>query len=204
LSLDEIRESIEDAIGRTLPGGPGVRHFALFRFERMLKGIPQLAYRPAEDLEPFVREWWQRSVHRVREKRWGETWRDFCSGWSRVRLPAGSSLEAVRELLEQRLPVDDWATDEDRHEQQIFRLEIACETLSELWGGGVFPLSQEVAADLLGVGRTTAGKLLRHLEKVGIIARVGEHDRLKRLARRWTYHGPVAVELAARFAPPPR
>jgi hypothetical protein len=198
---ENIDGLVEEAIRATMPTGEGVRHTCLFQFERRLKAIAGLADRPAEDLEPFVREWWLRCVHLVREKRWEETWRDFRSGWIRVGCPLGPGASegaialALPVWLDRAAPLDPWASDQERREQQLLRLELVCEALSGIQGGRQFPLGQEFAAAVLGVSRPTARDLIAHLERRGIIVRAREYNHLRKLAREWLYRGPIVVEL---------
>jgi hypothetical protein len=181
---------IAAAVERTLPLEAGQRHGCLFRLERELKAISALAGLEAEALEPVVREWFERCRSVVRDQRWWETWRDFCSGWQRVRCAAGARVEDLHRWLEDTVPFDPWQTAEEKDNRCRLRLELACEQLQASQGNERFTLAVRTAGEIIGVDKDTAASLIRSFEQAGILERVGEHDRRKRLAREWRYRGP--------------
>jgi hypothetical protein len=186
---EQVDVLIAAAVERTLPREEGQRHGCLFRLERELKAIPSLASLEAEALEPVVREWFERCRSVVRDQRWWETWRDFCSGWQRVRCAAGARVEDLRRWLEETVPFDPWQTAEEKEVRCRLRLELACEHLQAMCGGERFTLAVSTASTIIGLEKNAVGRLMRDFEACGRLERVGEHDRLKRLAREWRYRG---------------
>jgi hypothetical protein len=75
-------------------------------------------------------------------------------------------------------------------EQDLYRLELACEELDRRREGRPFPLSCRIAAQLVGVGKSWAARLLRRLQAAGVLQLVTDADRKARRAREYQYRGP--------------
>jgi hypothetical protein len=88
---------IESAIHQTIPIQFGQRNRRVFEFARRLRGIFDSAT-DCENLRPYVERWYQAALPKIRTKEFEETWSDFLQAWESIRLPAGSTLEVVKNL----------------------------------------------------------------------------------------------------------
>jgi len=88
--------SVNDILDLTRPSRQGTRHHCLFRLARRLKGSPTFAHKPASEMEPIVRGWFQRALPYIGTKEYKVTWTDFCYMWERITTPihTGTSLES--------------------------------------------------------------------------------------------------------------
>jgi hypothetical protein len=90
----------------------------------------------------------------------------------------------------------------DQRQRNLVRLSMLCETLARIAPDGVFHLTQEQTHLALAVSLKSAISLLAHMEKVGTLCCVQEHNRYAQQGKRFTFHG--APLLDSRPLPKPK
>jgi hypothetical protein len=132
-------------------------------------------------------------VDRVRTKRWETTRDEFASMWARVRHPArGATAAGLREAVFALVPPRPSCP---RGDDDLLRLEMAAEILAARSGGRPVPLGCRFAADLLGISKSQAARLIRRLVAAGVFQPAREHDRAAGLAAEYLF-APGQVVLA--------
>jgi hypothetical protein len=91
--------SVAEAIQATMPDGPGQRNRQLFEFARYLKAMPEIGDWTADDLMPFVRQWFQAALPHIGTKEFDETAKDFKRGWVSIKFPGGVGVGSVAAAL---------------------------------------------------------------------------------------------------------
>jgi hypothetical protein len=175
-------------VRRTWPTGYRQRHQRVFDLARALKSLPRWRDASAEDVRPWVEQWWAAALPHVRTKAWSHSWKDFVGAWERVRHPdRGATLAGVREFVFKVVPL---GNPYHRSEDDLLRLSLACEQLATGNGGRPFPLGVDVVSELLGVSPATASRLRRRMVKAAELKQTGWPDRRKGLAAEYRYTGP--------------
>lgn len=165
---------IRQAIECSLPGAPGYRNRLLLQFARYLKAIPALANCQAEELEPYVRQWYERALPNIGTADFGETWSDFAIAWDRVQFPVGQGPldEIYRAGLEQ-MPE---SASRYRH-RKMRELVALCQALQRRSDPYPFWLACRPTASVLGISPPTANRWLNKLRFDGVLELVTEGSR---------------------------
>ena len=182
-------DDIHEAIIGSLPDGPGRRHEFVFELARALKGLPELADAPLQDLRPYVESWHAQAFDAISTKPFEDTWIDFLRGWPRVEFPKGADpMTAIAERA-QNPPLPPEA---ERYELPGLRSLVAlCRELQRSAGDGPFYLGCRTAARILGTNRTTANNWLFLLKFDRIIEIVETGTMVGRRATRYHYLGEL-------------
>jgi len=153
--------TVDEAIERTLPEGPGERNGRVFRFARALKTVPELAGADLRTLRPIAKRWHDLAHPRTSGKHpFDDTWADLVVAWKAVKYPLGTGplREALARADAQQPP--DCAAD---YGTTARRLTALCRELQRMHGHKPFFLAGRSAADVLGIGHKKAAKLLSML-----------------------------------------
>lgn len=143
------RVTIAQAIELTQPGGFGERHHCLFQFIRLLKAT-ELRDACEEELVRPLECWLKLAEPRIRTTDWKTNWNEFRDGWKRVRHPYGAAIAGL---------ADRAASQFGGQLQGIEGLECLCRELQVVAGkGNAFHLDCRTAANVLGVGKSTANR----------------------------------------------
>lgn len=177
---------IEAAIQATLPTEWGQRHRRLFAFARHLKAIPALVGKPARDLKPFVRRWFDAALPTISSRDFDETWGEFAKGWSRVKWAHGDGplVEALRRAQGSNQP--------DCAAQYGPALRLLVAILRELQraaGDSPIFVSGLKVGDLVGVHPGTGTRYLQGLVADGVLEVVSRPPRGAIRAIRYRYLG---------------
>jgi hypothetical protein len=185
----EVIDCLPELIQRTLPAGPGERHRQLFHFARLLRAIPAFTDSDPSLLEPYVRQWFDAVLPKIRTKNFETSRRDFNDGWNRIRYAAGAcGLEAaINRALVATIPPE-----ADHFRSPKLRLLVClCRELQRQHGDRQFFLSCRDAARVVGLtgnkSHVTAWKWLRKLCHEGILKLLSSGSMLKRKANEYQY-----------------
>lgn len=149
---------IADAIRATLPTAPGQRNRKVFALARHLKAI--IADATPAQLKPIVRDWFDLALPVIRTKDFSESWEDFVIAWGNVKVPVGASIKAIAA----RASIDGDA---------LAKLTSLCLELQGHHGPGeAWPLSCQIAGDIIGVSKERAARLLKVLRFEQVIKMV--------------------------------
>ena len=162
--------SLEDAIASTLPADAGQRNRAVFNFARTLQAMPDYADSEPLALRGIVHKWHKAAAPLTSgEHPFSDTWSEFAYAWPRIEYPKGTG--PMAELLKKadsELPPA-CATDYDATTQ---RLVCLCRELQRNAGDQPFFVAYRVIAELLGIDRTKAGRLMNMLCVDGVLTLV--------------------------------
>ena len=193
IGLSSLPLPVREAILRTLPRGAGQRNDRAMRLARSLYDISPGV--PFDQWFDAVRVSWLEAGPAIRTQEFSETWKDFVSAWGRVETPASASMP----LAAFRTAADACETASPRE-----RLVAGCRAMAAVTGGtfqmaavtgGTFHLAVRTVADVLGLAKSTAGRLLRAATSAGELEVVepGIPDPRRRIAS--TYRlGPTAAD----------
>jgi hypothetical protein len=163
--------SPDDAIRAALPSGviTGDQDFrlAVFNLARHLKAVPELRDKPAGDLKPSVRDWYEQARPKFRSRLFTDVYAEFVTAWPAVKHPAGDDpVKLAWDIVQILQPPPEAAEYDD---PRIGRLIALCRQLQFERGDGMFFLSGYTAAKLLSVSQPTAAKWFKMLEVDGIL-----------------------------------
>ena len=186
-----VQATIEEAISRTLPTGPGTRRRALLDLARKLKFTPELAGIAATQigfLQPYLKRWWRMAKPHTSGKHphFHQSWQDFVFAWEEARVPFGATMRAIFEKA-RSAPAPKLAV--VKYGEGSLRAVLAslCRELQRFNGGKGFFLTGRTAGPLLGVSDTQAWRWLAQLVADGIIEPVRTYPRGTRLATEYRY-----------------
>lgn len=188
--------SLQEAIRRCLPGGPGERHNWIFEFCRTLRGMACFESKEAAELEGVFRQWFWAALPFIRTKDWATSWKDFQDGWVRVLYPAGPGLAGVRLAVESGPLPAVVIGYEDVPTRKLFAL---CVGLANRNPDSVFFLSSRTAQEVCGFGNhVTANDRLKRFVRAGLLEEVtpGRPSATARVAPRYRLGGSPAVKAA--------
>jgi hypothetical protein len=186
--------SAEDALAAALPVAEvrGERDFrlAIFRLARRLKAVEELRDRPAKELRPVVRQWYERAAGRLGGRTLTDVYAEFISAWPAVRYAAGDDVVKLAWEMAQQQPRPPEAVNyDDDRVGLLMSLCIQLQHENELEGrGDSFYLSSHVAGKLLGVSQPTASKWLKMLvedEVLEVLDEGGARRGGRRMAREY-------------------
>jgi hypothetical protein len=182
-AIDEC--SIESAIARALPTGPGQRHRQVFKLARALKAIPALVDADPRDLKPLVRQWHKAALPFITTSAFEETWIDFLKAWPNVRFPLGS--DSMAELLAKVLQMDPPEVARQYEQAELRLLVSLCRELQRAAGEGPFYLACRTAGRWLDVDHSTANRWLFLLVRDGVLAEVSKGGPQTKKASRYRF-----------------
>ncbi len=182
LSPQDAR-AVEDALEKTRAVVAGERHDQVFQFARKLRAIPALADKTAKQLEPFVHEWFRRSLPYIGTKDWLSTWIDFRQGWDLVRCPA--SEEFMQDIAERakRRPFERYEDPETNV------LAAVCRELQAACGSEPFYLSLRTAGGIVGKSHEWANGRLWLFQDDGLLRCVSKGSPRGRRASEFLWLG---------------
>jgi hypothetical protein len=153
--------TISDAISRTLPTGPGLRHFSIFDLVREVKAIRPDA--TVDELREICWQWYGKAAPLTSGTHdFGTYWADFISGWRECKRPAGASFREAVARADASDPPERWV--KELHCDGVrLRLALLCRELQRLRPGEPFYLSHGKAGAFLGLSSKQAGRLLYSL-----------------------------------------
>lgn len=182
---NQFDKQITQLIIDTQPCRVGQRNDLIFELCRALKGNPEWADAPVQELKPLVKMWWQMALPVIGTKPFSETWADFVHGWKSVRFPKGTEVMSQMLMLAQRSECPPEAI---QYDSDKFRLLVSlCRELQRACGPNPFFLSVRTAGNLLDVDPSTASQWLGCLEADGIIQCVIKGNQSTRQASRFRY-----------------
>jgi hypothetical protein len=165
-TLEEQVRVINEA---TLPTGPGVRRDTILVLVRKYKAIPELKNLSAEEVEPYLKEWWIMAEPLTSGTHTYDHCRElFNFAWEECRWPWGAGLGDAwaRAKDAQRI-----AAAEQKYGAKSFRLRLLmlCRELARQGNDGYFFVSTHKVAPLLKVSAMAVWRWLGILEKDGFI-----------------------------------
>ena len=185
----EVQAEVDAAIAATLPEIEGQRNHRIFTFASRLKAIVELANAAphAPQLRLALTAWHRLALPIIKTKDFDESWQDFIVAWSKARPHGAKFNELVQRArdnpdpfaraLAQRLQL--------RRPQFGHLIALCCE-LESHHTGKPWPLSQQLAADAVGVDIKTARDWLAVLRAAGAIVMVTDRRCAGvRYAREW-------------------
>jgi len=178
-------KAIEDAIRTTVAAEAGQRNTRIFKFARKLKAIASLYDAHGPELQGLVRQWWERSLPRIRTKDFIDTYGDFLRAWEAVRVPAN---EAFMDTIIERARKNPVQTGHDEAQDILAAM---CRELQATAGDEPFYLSVRGAAEPFGQDQTWGGRRLKVLEVEGYIKCITRGSPLTQKATRWRYTEPA-------------
>ena len=187
--------SIADAIRATLPDGPGQRNRQLFEFARYLKAMPAIGDWTADDLMPFVRQWFDAALRCIGTKEFDETAKDFKRGWSSIKFPGGRGIGSVAAALA-RAKLTPLPAEAAQFIIPELRLLVGlCRELQRQRGTLPFYLACRDAAEVLGLEgkerHVRAWRWLMMLCHKGILVKERSGGHLERKANEYRYLLPI-------------
>ena len=156
-----VKERIEEAILKSQPLEERQRNKSLFKFSRMLVGIPECRGWPLRQWKPYVKKWHQEALPVIGTKPFEDTWSDFTRSHEKVKVPYDRDF--MVEILESIPPetIDEYRLDyESPVTRSLLRL---CLGLDQHHGGGVFFLACRMAGGVCGSSHMTAANHLHML-----------------------------------------
>jgi len=154
-----VTAQVEEAVRKTQPQAEGQRNRAVFSFAQILKGIPELADQPLNNLKPYVRAWHERALPIIGTKPFDDTWSDFRNAWRRIRYPGGLDLPRLVKRLASE--PDHPAVAVIGYETRGRKLLLAlCAEFQKHHGERPFYLSSHVAAKAVGIAPKQAYLIL--------------------------------------------
>lgn len=175
-----VYQQVGDAILRTIPDGPGTRHWRLFAFARLLKAIPELATKRPHDLREHVQRWHRAALDKITTKDFDITFSDFRDGWDRIRCVDGATVvdRAAQEAASKPVP----ACADKYAEPRIRWLVATCRELQRVNGSRPFFLSCRDVARIIGGDPEiypSAARWMKTITRDGVIAKVKDSHRRK-------------------------
>ena len=156
-----VHERIEEAILKSQPLEERQRNKSLFKFSRMLAGIPECRGWPLSQWKLYVKKWHQRALPVIGTKPFEDTWSDFTRSHEKVKIPYDRDF--MVEIFESIPPetIDEYGLDyESPVTRSLLRL---CLGLDRHEGGGVFFLACRTAGEVCGFCHMTAANHLHML-----------------------------------------
>jgi hypothetical protein len=150
-----------------------------------LKGLPELAGTMGEELEPYIRYWYEQSLPFMQEKDWKAVWERWLYLWvwaepghDTVRMAYEAAMQEPLPACAMQYPI-----------QPMRELVGLCRVLQERYADerGIWFLACRSAAEVLGISHTLTAKLLRRLVDDGVLEIVEESTAFQ--ARRYRYQG---------------
>jgi hypothetical protein len=156
-----------------------------------LSKIPELRGRPAADLEPAIRDWFQKSAKNT-ESFWPEVWQHWVYLWDTWvnKSYRDAAYQAYDAAMAKPLP----AAAMRYPDEALQRLVALCHEMELRSGLKVWHLSCRKAGDVLGIGKNKANEFLNQLVSDGVLERTEEHIEGSPRAQRYRY---VAGEVKA-------
>jgi len=182
-----MSEVVRRAVEATLPAAFGQRHGCLFRFARWLKSHPAIHDAPAVALKPYLRQWHQAALPKIRTKPFEDSWFDFAESWQKVKHPIGAG--PMGDILRRAAAADPPAVAMQYEQEELRLLVSLCRELQREAGKRPFYLSVRTAAEQVGVSPRHAARWLKGLVIDGILKLVRKGDRRKREASEYRYMG---------------
>jgi hypothetical protein len=138
---------------------------AVFHLARELKAVPELRDRPAKDLKPHVRKWYDRARDRLGDRTFADTYARFVGAWASVIYAAGDDVVKLAwEMALQQPPPPEAVEYDDARIGRLMGLCIQLQQENELAGRGAwFALSGYTVEALLGVSQRHASTWLKML-----------------------------------------
>jgi hypothetical protein len=164
--------TIEQAIKETIPDSSGRRNRAVFDFARWLKAMPSLVDADVTELRQYAKQWHKAAEPFISgEDDFSDTWADFIYAWQRVKHPKGTG--PMAELMKKADAADppECPTDYGTTARKLVSL---CRELQHNASDKPFFIAYRTVAELLGVDRNKAGRLLNMLCVDGLIERVSK------------------------------
>jgi hypothetical protein len=173
---ENVVQQVIAAIDKTYARGPGQRHDGIKLFVRHLKAISDLVDLPADDLRPFLEEWFKMSLPNTRDKDFGTTWGDFRYFWEECRFPYGTG---VTEAFERAVAADPPPCAVQKYGRHSLKTRLAalCRELQKGAGDAPFYLGGEKAGELLEVNSVQGWRWLKRLCADGILDPVSKGSR---------------------------
>lgn len=181
------QESVELAIAKTLPTGPGQRNRALFEFARHLKAIPALADADVAALKPYVIKWHAAALPYIATKEFAESWLDFANAWKAAKHAAGK--EPIAIIFKQALAAPMPAAALQYDEPKLRQLVAFCRELQRTAGEQPFFLACRTGEERLGVPYSTVSRWLQLLRLDNVLSEVTKGKRGK--ASEYRYLKPL-------------
>jgi hypothetical protein len=182
---DPTIQRIMAAVVRCLVLGKGTTNDKFMALAIALKGLPELAGAMGEELEPYIRYWYEQSLPFMQEQDWQQVWDRWLYLWvwaepghDTIRLAFEASKQAPLPQCALEYPI-----------QPMRQLIALCRVLQHRNADerGVWYLSCRSAAAELGVGHKLAAKLLKRLVNDRILE-IAEPSTIVR-ATRYRYLG---------------
>lgn len=186
LGIDEgTSQRIQAAIERCTVRAAGTTNAKFMSLAIALKGMPELERTMGEDLEPFIRRWYEESLPCMSEKDWKAVWERWLYLW--VWAQPGHDVVRLAFEAAQQEPLPQCALGYPL--QTMRQLVGLCRMLQRRHADerGVWYLSSRLSGEMLEVGHTLAAKLLKILVRDEILEIVEPHTAVK--APRYRYHG---------------
>jgi hypothetical protein len=185
----DFQKAVAKAIKLTIPERPGTRHRQVFQLCRALKGIPELADAEADNLLPYVKQWYKAALQYVTTKDFADTWCDFLDGWKRVRVPLGS--DSVSMLFAKAIsgPMPDVMSKYESPKLTV--LTALCREMQRATTGESFYLGARTVARLLEIEPMTASRYLRLMVNDRVLEISGRGNLKGRRATCYRYLGPL-------------
>lgn len=180
---------ITEIVHAHLPHAFGNRHRCIFQLARTLKGLPQYADSPAEDLREIVRAWHAKAVENLGTKDFDSSWWDFIESWDQVLYPIGDGTvdRAIKQAAAEPVPAV-----ADRYESEaVRRLVAVCRQLQIMAGDKPFFLSSRSVAKLCKSTAPTAALRLRGLCRDKVLKLVEQGKLEGRKASEYRYLPPL-------------
>lgn len=170
----------------TQPKAPGQRNEKLFEYARRMKARHPNAT-PSERRE-MVREWYAKALANIRTQEIAVSFEDFERAWPQIKKLYGVELESALRRKEQppesveRLGYGSAAT---RMVEIMFRLHLHQQ---HCHSGGPIIMGARKAGELLGIDKNDANKILKCLQRDGVLELVEKGE--MRRASRWRWSWP--------------
>ena len=178
-------QRIQASVDRCVVRAPGTTNDKFVSLAIALKGLPELAGTMGEDLEPYIRQWYEQSLPCMSENDWKAVWERWLYLWvwakpghDVVRLAFEAALSEPLPQCAMQYPV-----------QPMQQLVALCRMMQRLHADdrGVWYLSCRGAAEQLGIGHKLAAKFLKLLVNDKVLEIVEPHTTVR--AARYRYHG---------------
>ena len=159
------KQLLDGIVDRCLPEHIAEWGRCLFRFSRILRGIPELQGAHARHLRGILDQWHRRAAPYAPDIE--TAWDHFQTGYLLVHTPirfGGSFLELTEQEM-QTMKTDEWV---DEYTGTMQRLIRVCVVMDRLTNGPFF-LSSRVAGELCHVSHIRAAKCLVALRQEGIL-----------------------------------
>jgi hypothetical protein len=192
---DAIRDltaipAIQKAIIETQPTDAGHRNHKIWHLARKLKAVPEASDASFIELKPVVREWHARALRIIATKPFDDTWADFTTAWSNVKVPGDKTVLDACLAQADAAPNPPIAQLYDSDLTQ--RLIRFCFALQAFSGDAPFYLSCRSAAAKLRTDYKKAAQRLKMLCDDGVLEVSEMHTKTR--AIRYRIAGAVMAE----------